>query len=382
MKPRRPQNPFVFGEIVDRDRFINRTMELQQLVRDMADGQKVFLLSPRRFGKSSLVHVAFRLLADQDIRTVVLPVSDSATYAEFLERFAERVLRAAGPWGRTKDWIGRFLERITPEINVDLKTGEFSFSLGKGATFDPAPVAPQIFALPGQLTQKGNFRMAICLDEFQQISEFDGRGVENALRNAVQHQRRVGYVFSGSQPSLMEQMLSPKRPFHKAGPKLFLDKIPAKDWKVFVLEQFARRHRTLTVAALDRLLASADLIPYDVQRMAHELWDLAELEGKATLEPKDVDRVIESLVAGQSDYYERLWQQLSARQRSVLQALSQRGSAEIYSQTVREQYRLGPASSVQTALASLDSQDILDRYQGDYFFLDPLFSGWIVRSMG
>ncbi|MGH9555475.1 MAG: hypothetical protein ACRD2Y_06595, partial [Terriglobales bacterium] len=94
-----------------------------------------------------------------------------------------------------------------------------------------------------------------------------------------------------------------------------------------------------------------------------------------------VDRVVESLVVSQSDYYERLWQRLSARQRSVLQALAQRGAEEIYAQGVREQYRLGPASSVQTALAALDSQDILDRYQGRYFFLDPLFPLWISRSM-
>jgi hypothetical protein len=71
------------------------------------------------------------------------------------------------------------------------------------------------------------FRMAICLDEFQQISQFNGGSVENAIRNQVQEQREVGYVFAGSQPSLMQEMLSAKRPFHKAGPQVFLDKIPA-----------------------------------------------------------------------------------------------------------------------------------------------------------
>jgi len=44
---------------------------------------------------------------------------------------------------------------------------------------------------------------------------------------------------------------------------------------------------------------------------------------------------------------------------------------------VREEFRLGPASSVQKALQSLDAQDILDRYRGEYFFLDPLLPSWI-----
>jgi hypothetical protein len=114
-----------------------------------------------------------------------------------------------------------------------------------------------------------------------------------------------------------------------------------------------------------------------VQRIAHELWDYAELKDKRQLDASDVKSVIESLVTSQSTYYELLWEQLSARQRAALQAIAYRGASEIYSQGVREEFRLGPASSVQKALQSLDSRDILDRYKGNYFFLDPLFPCWI-----
>jgi hypothetical protein len=49
--------------------------------------------------------------------------------------------------------------------------------------------------------------------------------------------------------------------------------------------------------------------------------------------------------------------------------------------SVRQQFRLGPASTVQKALMSLDAKDILDRYQGNYFFLDPLFPCWIRKRV-
>jgi hypothetical protein len=39
-----PENPFIFGEIIEEPNFVDRTSELHQLVRDLADGQKVFLL--------------------------------------------------------------------------------------------------------------------------------------------------------------------------------------------------------------------------------------------------------------------------------------------------------------------------------------------------
>jgi uncharacterized protein len=371
------ENPFVFGEVIDDPNFVDRTEELNTLMRDLADGQKIFLLSPRRFGKSSLVAVALLKLKKRYIHTVNLTVSSYSSYAQFLEKFAEKVLRAAGPWDRVKDWITRFGRQVKPDINYNLTIGQVNVSLGKGADFDPAPIAPDVFALPGELTKKAGFRMAICLDEFQQISQFNGGSVENAIRNQVQEQREVGYVFAGSQPSLTQEMLSAKRPFHKAGPQMFLDKIPDQACTEFIIAQFRRRGRIIDAKALTTLLSTADLIPYDVQRIAHELWDYAELGDKRTLTVDDVKTVINKLVNGQSTYYELLWEQLPPRQRAALQALAHRGAAEIYSQAVREQFRLGPASSVQKALQYLDAQDILDRYRGEYFFLDPLLPCWI-----
>ena len=374
------ENPFVFGEIVEQRHFVDREKELQTLVRDLADGQKLFLLSPRRFGKSSLVALALLRLEKRHIRTVNITVSSYASYEQFLEKFAERVLRSAGSWDRVKALVGRFVQRVRPNINVNPVNGEISISFSRSGG-DASVLAAEIFAMPGEMARNGGFRMAVCLDEFQQIEMFGGNAVENVLRNEVQRQRDVGYVFSGSQPSLMEEMLSAGRPFHKAGPAIFLEKIPAEAWQDFIKTQFRNRRRKITQQALDRLIAAADLIPYDVQRIAHELWDYAELKDKTELDRDDVDVVIEELVRGQAEYFERLWEQLTSRQRAVLQALSQQGPADLHSQAGREQYRLGAASTVQKALQSLDSQDILGRYHGAYFFVDPLFANWIRKNI-
>ena len=375
------ENPFIFGEIVKQRHFVDREKELQNLIRDLADGQKLFLLSPRRFGKSSLVSLALLKLEKRHIRTVNITVSSYANYEQFLEKFAERVLRAAGPWDRVKVLVGRFIQRVQPTITFNPVNGETSISFSRFAGADSSVLAADVFAMPAEMAKNGGFRMAICLDEFQQIELFGGPAVENVLRNEVQRQRNIGYVFSGSQPSLMEEILSAGRPFHKAGPTIFLDKIAAEAWHGFIKVQFRNRRRKISEEALDRLVDAADLIPYDVQRIAHELWDYGELQNKAALDVADVDAVVDELVRGQAEYFERLWEQLTSRQRAVLQALSQQGPADLHSQAGREQYRLGPASTVQKALQALGSQDIIDRYHGDYFFVDPLFANWIRRNI-
>ena len=149
------ENPFVFGEIVEQRHFVDREKELQNLVRDLADGQKVFLLSPRRFGKSSLVSLALLKLQKRHIRTANITVSSYANYAQFLEKFAERVLRSAGPWDRVKGWIGRFIQRVQPTITMNPASGETSISLSRAANSDASPLAAEVFAMPGELAKIG-----------------------------------------------------------------------------------------------------------------------------------------------------------------------------------------------------------------------------------
>lgn len=373
--PAQPENPFIYGETLTETAFVDREEEADQLQRDLTDAQKVFLLSPRRFGKSTLIAAVFRRLEKRGIRTATVPVSNYTTYTEFLEGFADTVLRAAGPYDKIKGWIGRFLGHLRPEIGLDPRTGDLHFSFGRSSR-SAAPIAAEVFALPGVIAKHSGFKLAIALDEFQQIQLFNGGTVEHSLRNAVQAQRQVGYVFAGSQPTLMEAMLTPKRPFFKAGPARFLEKIDKTAWQKFIPKQFARRRKVLTPAGLDYLLTTADLIPYDVQRLAHELWDYAELSGTTTLDVKEVALVTTRLVASHSQYYERLWEQLALKQRAVLRALTACPEA-IYHEAVRREFGLGPTSSVQRALQGLQKQEIIGRHRQGYFFLDPIFPVWV-----
>src|SRR4029078_4748419 len=83
-------------------------------------------------------------------------------------------------------------------------------------------------------------RSAVALDEFQTIASFDGGNVEHALRAAVQEQRSVRYVLPGLDPSLSERMLTPKRPFYKAGPVVRLGKIDERLFAEFIETRFTK----------------------------------------------------------------------------------------------------------------------------------------------
>ena len=210
-------NPFVYGEVVPTGAFINRVVELERLVGDLAAGQKVFLISPRRYGKSSLIRQALAAVSRRGALTVEVTVSSFSSYVAFLEGYARALMAAETRWDRARTWLKEAIGSARTEIRYapgEPALGALTVSFPSvKSDRDISRLAQDVFALPGRLAEVRKRKVVVALDEFQAIGEFNGGSVESAMRAAVQHQREVGYVFAGSEPSLMERMLSPKRPF-------------------------------------------------------------------------------------------------------------------------------------------------------------------------
>jgi hypothetical protein len=270
-------NPFIYGEIAPGDAFADREVELDRLVADLSAAQKVFLISPRRYGKSSLVHRALNILSRQGALTVDLTVSSYSSYVAFLEGYARALATVETKWQRARTWLTEVITTTRPELRYetsDRDQGRFSVAFPAVRTErDINRLANEIFTLPGRLAAERKRTVVVSLDEFQAIEGFNGGSVEHALRAAAQQQRHVGYVFAGSEPSLMEKMIGPRRPFYKAGPVMRLERIPAPVFAEFIEARFAasgvRAEAGLGAAIVDL----AGNLPYDVQRLAHETWD-------------------------------------------------------------------------------------------------------------
>lgn len=378
------ENPFVYGEIVTAAAFADRDDERERLAQDLAEGQKVFLISPRRYGKSSLIRDVMRTLAKQDILTVEVTVAASSSYIGFLESYARALVAADTPTSRLRRWASELLQGVQPEVRFDSHpSADTAFSLAFPSVRtarDAARLAADVFALPGKITAARKQRMAIALDEFQTIATFDGGNVEHALRAAVQDQRQVGYVFAGSEPTLMDRMLTSKRPFYKAGPVMRLDKIRGNDFVVFLEGRFKASGVALDPGLGEAIVELAANVPYDVQRLAHETWADVRAARKKTVGPDDLHHTLTRLLGEQQMVFEESWQRLTLAQRAVLRAIVLESGHEILSADVRSRYRLPGASSVQSALAALIKQDICQKEDGQYVVNDSLYREWVARK--
>jgi uncharacterized protein len=373
-------NPFVYGEVVPKSAFVGRKAELDRLVADLADGQKVFLISPRRYGKSSLIRHAFSALGRDRVDTLEVTVSSFSSYVAFLEGYV-RALAGLDAKEQGRSWLRDLFTTFTPELRADREAGGLAVSFPAVRTpRDAARLGAEVFSLPGRVAARRGRRLVIAMDEFQAVTGYDGGNVEQTLRAAVQLQRQVGYVFAGSEPSLMEQMVSSRRPFYKAGPIVRLGRIPADAFSRFIDDRFRKSGLAPEPGLGAGIVDVAGNLPYDVQRLAHETWDDVVAARGRSVSLEDVHQTLHRLLAEQEIFFESLWQRLTLAQRAVLRAVVLDHGHEILGADVRTRYRLGGASSVQTSLAALQRLDLIAREDdGRYAMVDSLMREWVAR---
>ncbi len=376
------QNPFVYGEVVPAAAFVDRVVELERLVGDLAAAQKVFLISPRRYGKSSLIRRALAVMTRRGALTVEVTVSSFSSYVAFLEGYARALVAAETTGERARTWLREVIRSARAEVRY--APGESA--LGAIVSFpsvrsdrDISRLAEDVFALPARLAETRRRKVVVALDEFQAIGGFNGGSVEHAMRAAVQHQRDVGYVFAGSEPSLMERMLGPKRPFYKAGPLMRLEKIPADEFVAFIDARFARSGMRPEPGLGAAIVELAGNLPYDVQRLAHETWDEVRRRGRRRATLDDLHQALKRLLTEQQMMFEAVWQRLTLVQRAVLRAVVLEDEGGLLSADVRTRHRLGGPSTVQAALAALVRGDLIVRDADRYTVVDSLLREWVAR---
>lgn len=376
-------NPFVYGEVVPAAAFVDRVVELERLVADLSASQKVFLISPRRYGKSSLIRRALAAMSRRGALTIDVTVSSFSSYVAFLEGYARALAAADTRWERAGGWLRGAIRSARAEVRYDPDSAPrsaltVSFPSVRSER-DVSRLAQEVFALPGHLADAQRRKVVVALDEFQAIAGFNGGSVEHAMRAAVQHQRAVGYVFAGSEPSLMERMLGPRRPFYKAGPVMRLEKIPGDEFAASIDARFARSGFRPEPGLGAAIVELAGNLPYDVQRLAHETWDDIHRGGRRRVTLDDLHRALRRLLLEQDPMFEAVWQRLTLPQRAVLRAVVLEDGRELLSADVRARHRLGGASTVQAALSALVRDDLISRDGARYAAVDSLLREWVAR---
>lgn len=390
------RNPFWFGGDIGAEGLVDRDTETAQVERTIRDGSKLFLIGPRRFGKSSILRAASERLAAKGaivIRVDADPISSLNELVENIVALSASHLR--GKVHQVIDDLGKFFSRLRPEAKFDINEREWNVTLGVRTDDEGARgIQNLVDALNGleklALAQPASKPVGLVIDEFQRVVELGGQRAEAQLRSAIQQHSRVGYVFAGSNTRLLTAMtMNHDRSFYRLGTVMTVGAVPRQDFAAFITKSLRKSgFRVADPTVVDSLLTLAEDVPYNVQSVANSCWN--ELlstrgAGQPTLTADVVQKSLIRAVMELDPIYTGTWTKLTSIQQNALRAvIREKGKGMSSAPVVRT---IGAASStVHRSLEALRNQNILRDEPADgkiqLRFDDPFFAHWIrMRAM-
>jgi uncharacterized protein len=379
---RRLANPFQFGRELSSADLVDRKEDVAAVVEAMTEGGKLFLVGPRRYGKTSILRAA----ADRVTGKKGIVLRYDAEAFTTLELLAARILSDTAATltstvEKAGQAIGEFFKSVRPTATYDAAEHKWSVSLaGSPGRDSGAPLLADVLDGVERAAKKAKKPVALVIDEFQKVITDGGPDAEAQIRAAIQRHERVGYVFAGSNTRLLADMTSdPRRPFYKLGDVRFIGALPRADFVAFLEESFEAGGVKLGAGAVDALLSLANDVPYNVQLLAHACWDEVVSTRDSRLTAAKVREVRDTVALRNDPIYSQLWVSLTAPQQKALLALL-RETAGPTSSAVTRKYAIA-VPTMQKALGALEAKGIVrnEPARGDSQLRleDPLFGAWI-----
>ena len=377
------RNPFEFGRELDETELVDRVEELGVLERSIQNRGKLFLIGPRRHGKTSLLSA----VEDRLTRTGAVILRFNAEAYESLDLLAAAIVSAgasklAGPLDKAGKVVAKIFAALKPEVSFDLATQKIKVSIAprSPAKSSELPTLTQVLAGIDEMARDAAAPVAVILDEFQQIVADGGAAAERQLRAEIQTHRNVAYVFAGSKTRLLADMTGdPSRAFWKLGERYFIGPIPRADFIAFLRKGFEGAGHRVEESALVAVLDLAEDVPYNVQRLAYAAWEMLRVDADAPLTTGATRSALQLIIKQEHPAYAQLWASLTKIQKKVLKAVILEGGRELTSRETLARHGL-PASTMHKTLALLDEKGILredERERVFYRLEDPFLGAWL-----
>ncbi len=345
------ENPFVIGKVVTGAKFADRKKEMAFLRREVKNGQNVIVISPRRYGKTSLVVNALEGDVDYVYVDCSLAESEAGLVEQLLNGYAGR----------------QPLEKLALEAKKFLQDVEISLEI------KPVRLKVQRVGQSG-LEEAVTYvsRKTVVFDEFQDVLAISST-LPKKLRSLLQHKKKA-FLFLGSKRHMMEGLFaSPNSPFYNSGVVLHLEKIPREEFASFIVHWFKQTGVPLQEGDVGSVLSFSEGHPYYTQYACHFLWEKRR-QGNRSPFPS----ILREIVGTNSDYFERLYSALSPNQKKALAVAAT--EKNVFSRHAIEKYGVPSTQHLQKALDALRSKELLDK-NGGYSYIDLLFQQWILYRL-
>ena len=369
--------PFIFGVATSGDNFTDREKETARLLSNFQHGVNTVLISPRRWGKTSLVQKVCRLTQSDKLKIVYLDIFSCRSDGDFYNAFAAAVLKqTSSKWDEWVENAKLFLSRISPRISLGPDPmSDFSISLELNPKSDDID---EILQLPEKIAQKKGINIVVCIDEFQQIAEFkDSKMFQKRLRSVWQLQKSVSYCLFGSKMHLMNELFEKRNlPFYKFGDAVYLPKISTSDWIEYICGRFEATGKHISKELAEKICRTVDNHSSYVQQLAWLIW----IQTKEVATDQNFEDAFQDIVDQNTPLFEKQTESLTTYQMNFLRAIVNGVHKEFTTQEVLQKYQLGSSANVSTVKRALIKKELIETEKQQVIIPDPVMRIWLKRE--
>jgi len=372
------ENPFVFGKAVEGSFFTDRTKDAEHLEANLTHGINTILISPRRWGKTSLVKKVISNVTRPDIKIIYIDIFSCKSEYDFYRQLATAIIQQTS--SKIEEWMvtaKEFLSRLITKVSFSpdsIQEYALSFEFP-----DKDSSEQDILQLPERIAQKKGLRLVICLDEFQQVAEFqDSITFQKKLRSVWQHQQNVSYCLFGSKRHLMTELFSDtSNPFYKFGDMMFLKKIPTEEWIPFICRKYKDTGKVITEKQAERICKVTENLSSYVQHLSWIVW----YKANPVTTNEMIDLSIDELLEQNKVFFQREIEGLTELQLNLLKAVANGVDTGFSKKEIIKKYRLESSANVQGVKKAMIKKDLIDVDGSVITFNDPIFKLWIKRNI-
>lgn len=366
-------SPFKYGRVVTGDSFINRSNDIKRIQQNISAGINTILVSPRRWGKSSLIKQVAYLNKDKNLKFVFIDFFNIRTEEEFLEKYSTSILKCTIDKKEELLRAGKnFFQKITPIISFGADPlNDFSLRF---TWAEVRKSKEEIINLPEIIARKKGIRVVVCIDEFQGISKIKEHiFLEQELRSYWQHHESTSYCLYGSRKHMMMEIFRTEtRAFYRFGDLFLLEKIPEEHWIDYIQASFRNTGKKISKDLINSMIRSTDNHPDYLQQLCHNAWNATEKD--ATEETIKI--AMDLVVLSNTLHYQDICDNLSNTQLNLMYAILNGETRLTAAQTMKD-YNLGTPRNVSKNKMVLEDKDIVEIHGESITFNDPIFEYWL-----
>lgn len=372
----KPRNPFLIYGYVAPEYFCDREAETEKIISALRNGRNITLMSPRRMGKTGLVHNVFYHLGKSDPNAVCvyLDLFPTSNMYQFVSLLGKAVIGHAGSVSqRAVEGLSRFFRSCSLVFSSDPISGSPQVSLD----FKPQQAENTLSEIFEYLKSMDR-ECFIALDEFQQVTEYPETGLEAAIRSYAQFCPNVHFIFSGSKQHLMSEIFdSPQRPFYRSTQKVSIGAIPERSYYLFAAEWLSKADSMLPQEIFHQLYERFEGHTWYLQNVLNHLYE----QRPAQVSLDVINECIAEIVLSESDDYKRHYNLLTSNQQQLLRAVGiEKCVQSINSGEFLLRYGFKSTSSINKALAYLLDKEYVYRSDNGYIVYDRFMGLWLLSQ--